>query len=322
VHAGHHKNQLLLAWHRCCHYQSSQNVQHVPKCKITAVKKYGKIPLPAHHKLSPWEEVHVDLIGPWDVRYNSSATPGKSTIEKIQALTITDKATGWPEFVAIKNKSSYHISIVFDSEWLCHYPRPAKVVFDHGTEFTGQEFQELLESYGIKAVPPTVRNPRSNGVIKQVHLTMGDMLRTMTFSGSDWLNDMQRGLDSVAWAVRTTVNPTIKHSPYHLAFSQDMIFHQAVKIDWDNIHNNCLKTLKASNDKENKTRIPIQYAPGDKILIVLDSDERHVQPKMNKPTKGPFIITKVHHNGTVEINCGNFNKTINICRIKPFTSSN
>jgi len=292
------------------------------RCKITAVKRYGKIPLPTHHKLSPWEEVHVDLIGPWDVRYNSSATPGKSTIEKIQALTITDKATGWPEFVAIKNKSSYHISIVFDSEWLCHYPRPAKVVFDHGTEFTGQEFQELLESYGIKAVPPTVRNPRSNGVIEQVHLTMGDMLRTMTFSGSDWLNDMQRGLDSVAWAVRTTVNPTIKHSPYHLAFSQDMIFHQAVKIDWDNIHNDHLKTLKASNDKENKTRIPIQYAPGDKILIVLDSDERHVQPKMNKPTKGPFIITKVHHNGTVEINRGNFNETINIRRIKPFTSSN
>jgi hypothetical protein len=33
-----------------------------------------------------------------------------------------DKATGWPEFVAIKNKLSYHISILFDSEWLCRYP--------------------------------------------------------------------------------------------------------------------------------------------------------------------------------------------------------
>jgi transposase InsO family protein len=70
-------------------------------------------------------------------------------------------------------------------------PRPAKVVFDHAAEFTGQEFQKLLKSYGIKAVPTTVRNPRSNGIIKRVHLTMGDILRTMTFSGSDWLNDMQ-----------------------------------------------------------------------------------------------------------------------------------
>jgi hypothetical protein len=178
------------------------------QCKITAVKKYGKIPLPTHHKLAPWEQVHVDLIGPWDVKYNSTSVPGKSTIEKIQALTIMDKATGWPEFVAIRNKTSLHIASSFDSEWLCCYPRPAQVVYDKGSEFTGQEFQELLESYGIKPLATTIRNPRSNGVIERVHLTMGDMLRTITFSGSDWFNDMQCTLDAVAWAVGMTVLST------------------------------------------------------------------------------------------------------------------
>ena len=171
------------------------------KCKITAVKKYGKIPLPTHRNYAPWEEIHVDLIGPWDVRYNSTSVPGKTTIEKIQALTIIDKATGWPEFVAICNKTSYHIAILFNSTWLCHYPRLARVIYDNGTEFTGQDFQELLDSYGIKAVSTTVRNPKSKGVIERVHLTMGDMLRTMTFSGTDWFADMQRALDAVAWAV-------------------------------------------------------------------------------------------------------------------------
>jgi len=136
------------------------------QCKLTAVKKYGKIPLPVNTKVTPWEEVHVNLVGPWDVRFNITSVPGKATIEKVHALTVIEKATGWPEFIAICNKSSYHISILFDSEWLCHYPRPAKVVFDNGTKFTGQEFQELLISYGIKPVPTTVRNPRSNGVIK------------------------------------------------------------------------------------------------------------------------------------------------------------
>ena len=110
----------------------------------------------------------MDLIGPWDVRYNSTSVPGKSTIEKIHALTSIDKATGWPEFIAIKNKSSHHIALPFDSEWLCHYLQPAKVVYDNGTEFTGQEFQELLESYGIKPIATTVCNPRSNGVIERV----------------------------------------------------------------------------------------------------------------------------------------------------------
>jgi hypothetical protein len=194
------------------------------KCKITAVKKYGKLPLPANTNLVPWEEVHVDLIGPWGVQYNSTSILGKGTIEKILALTVIDKATGWPEFVATRNKTSYHISLLFDSGWLCHYLRPARVVNDNGNEFVGQEFQEPLESYGIHPVATTIRTSRSNGVVERVHPTMGDMLWTMTFSGSDWFTDMQQASDAVAWAVRTSINPTIKHSPCHLAFSQDMIF--------------------------------------------------------------------------------------------------
>ncbi len=95
------------------------------KCKITAVKTFGNIPLPTRCNYAPWEEVHVDLISPWDVRYNATSVPGKTTAEKIQALTIIDKATGWPEFVAIRNKTSCHIAILFDSAWLCRYPRPA-----------------------------------------------------------------------------------------------------------------------------------------------------------------------------------------------------
>ena len=101
------------------------------------------------------------------------SVPGKSTIEKIHALTCIDKAIGWLEFIAIRNKTSHHVALCFYSEWLCHYPLPAKVVYDNGTKFTGHEFQELLERYGIKPVATTVRNPRSNGVIERVHLKNG-----------------------------------------------------------------------------------------------------------------------------------------------------
>jgi hypothetical protein len=46
-------------------------VQKCPVCqqyKITSVKRYGKILLPRSKTLLPWEEVHVDLIGPWLVQ--------------------------------------------------------------------------------------------------------------------------------------------------------------------------------------------------------------------------------------------------------------
>jgi hypothetical protein len=70
--------------------------------------------------------------------------PGKGTIKKIKALTIIEKAMGWPEFIAICNKTCYHISLLVDSEWLCHYPsRPARVVYNNENDFVGQEFQEI-----------------------------------------------------------------------------------------------------------------------------------------------------------------------------------
>jgi hypothetical protein len=103
-----------------------------------------------------------------------------------------------------------------------------------------------------------------------------------------------------------------------LAFNQDMIYHHAVQIDWNSINQECRKQLEASNNKENKTRINKNYLPGDQVLIVLDSDERRSQPKLNQPTKGPYTITRVHTNGTVEIDRGHFTETINIRRLKPF----
>jgi transposase InsO family protein len=104
-----------------------------------------------------------------------------------QALTIIKKGTGWPEFIATQSKTCQQVAILFDGAWFCRYSRPDRVVFDNGGEFIRGEFQELLASYGVKQVPTTIRKPRSNGVIEQVHLIMGDMLRTITFTGKDWI---------------------------------------------------------------------------------------------------------------------------------------
>jgi hypothetical protein len=170
----------------------------------------------------------------------------------------------------------------------------------------------------VQPVPTTIRNPKSNGAVERVHLTMGDMLRTITFQGEDWMLEAQRTLDAVAWAIRTTVNPDLKYSPCHLAFSQDMLFHHAVIIDWNNVHHIRASQAKAANVRENKSRLDKQYIIGDKVLLVLDADERRDRPKLDRPTKGPFTVTKVYNNGTVAINCGRYTETINICRLKPY----
>jgi hypothetical protein len=140
----------------------------------------------------------------------------------------------------------------------------------------------------------------------------------MTFRGADWFQDMQISLDAVAWAVRTTINPNIKYSPCRLAFNQDLIFRQAIKVDWEAINRERQRLVTVSNQRESRGRITKQYSPGDQVLIVMDADERRGHPKMKAPTKGPYPVIKVHTNGTVQINCGNVSETIHIRRLKPY----
>ena len=124
---------------------------------------------------------------------------GTNSYKEIKALTIIDRATAWPEFVAAKRFTSAYVTELFDSEWFCRYPRPVIVIHDNGGEFTGNEFQEFLQSYS------------ANSIAERVYLTMADMLRCTIFEGDDWFTEFNRNLQSVAWAVRSTVRTTTNY---------------------------------------------------------------------------------------------------------------
>ena len=59
-----------------------------------------------------------------------------------------------------------------------HYPWPQRCVHDPGTEFTGPEFQMLLQNCHIRDVCTTAKNPQSNAVCEGIHQTIGNILRT------------------------------------------------------------------------------------------------------------------------------------------------
>jgi hypothetical protein len=74
-------------------WQMRTKMCNISEIQNKSCKKYGKIPLPASADVSPWEEVHVNLIGPWKFRFSSLTVPRET--EYIQALTIMYKATRW-----------------------------------------------------------------------------------------------------------------------------------------------------------------------------------------------------------------------------------
>ena len=156
-----------------------------------------------------------------EIRDNRSR---RTVTKKVHAVTMIDDATGWPEIAQLDEKKAYHLAKRFDAQWLCRYPRPAKVVCDNGSEFIGSEFQELLRSYAVEQVPTTVANPQSNGIKERMHLTMADMLRTMKFTVANdsegaWRTEVDSMLQAVAWALCSTVNSTTKMTPANLLFN-------------------------------------------------------------------------------------------------------
>jgi Integrase zinc binding domain len=101
---------------------------------------------------NPWGTICVDLIGPYTI------TTKHEKELNLHALTMCDPATGWFEVAESKDKTSKGTANILNQTWFCSNPRP-KRCGDNGNEFLGKEFQELLQSYGVKSVATTVKNP-------------------------------------------------------------------------------------------------------------------------------------------------------------------
>ncbi len=96
---------------------------HIEKLKSKDCQKhklegrgYGLLP-EQEVRIALWEEVAIDLIGPWRVKVNGQQV-------EISALTCIDTASNLVELICIDNKTAKHIRDKFTQSWLCPYPRP------------------------------------------------------------------------------------------------------------------------------------------------------------------------------------------------------
>ena len=294
-------------------------------------KQYGTIPL-AFQPENPWETVAVDLIGPWTIPRPRTERKRRGVDLKaidsgdvtagptLLCLTIMDLATRWIELVRIPSKDSDLVAMAFDREWLSRYPRPTRCVHDQGSEFIGEEFQEMLASYGIAASPTTVKNPTANAILERSHQVIANMLRTKDMETVD-LNAVPNPLDgllaSAAFALRAAYHVSLRAAPAQLAFGRDMFFPVQHVANWHATHNRLLVRAQEDNRRENRGRIPHRYRVGDLVLIRRDRGNE-VRPKLAKPTFGPFRVLAVHSNGTVTIDRRRYREVIHIRRLVPY----
>eukprot|EP00957_Ditylum_brightwellii_P181035 13791191-Ditylum_brightwellii.AAC.1 len=65
----------------------------------------------------------------------------------------------------------------------------------------------------MEKLPTTVKSPRANSVVERVQLMLAKMFWVTNFQGQNWRREVDRILQSTAWAMRSTINTTTKYSP-------------------------------------------------------------------------------------------------------------
>ena len=123
-----------------------------------------------------------------------------------------------------------------------------RCIYDNGNEFLGEKFQEMLDSYEVKGVPTSVKNPQAN-LVERVNQTLGNMIRLKDIENQrlDPNDPFADILCSCAWATYSTVHTTLKASPAQLVFGRDMIFDLSFKVKWRHIMDNRKKRLLTNN---------------------------------------------------------------------------
>jgi hypothetical protein len=314
-----------FTWPNLC-TQVENFMKHCNTCQHYKAqrKKYGHIPVPDKQQIAnPWHSIAVNTIGPWIIPHSPHSSKSKEPMT-LQALTIIeDSSTHFMEIVALKIKESITVTCSFDQVWLCHYPQPVDCLHDNGTEFVSAEFQELLQSYGIRSKLTTVKNPQANSILECTHQVIGNLLCSshLIAQDLDTASAQQELLMPVMWAINTTFHTTLKASPAQLAFSRNMILPTSFAANWYTINNHKQTQLQSTTNAKNCKRILHEFRINNKVLIRRDIGNPYLG-KLAKPTQVPFKIIDVQQlpiNGTILIQQSPTSvECINICRLLPF----
>lgn len=275
---------------------------------------YGELPIREISHVLPWQQVHVDMIGPWQLKVN------KTNI-KIEALTCIEPVLNLLEIYRCNNKKGNTVTRAFENGYLSRYPRPLECIHDNGPEFICEEFQTLLKNMGIKRKPTTSNNPQANGIIEAVHKTVGQVLRTYMElkpprNQEEVETLIESALATAMHACRCSAHLSLGgFSPGALTFGRDMLLDIPLIADIQTLTQARQAKIDQRLLRANQKRRPRDFRIGQQVYL-----ERPRKPgdKLKPLFTGPHDIVRVHVNGTVTLRRGpNLLERVNIRRIKP-----
>ena len=155
------------------------------------------------------EYVECDIFGPLPRTISGSA----------YIVVLVDRLSRWVEFIATPDIRTETVCDVIVNEWIFRYGVMKILLTDRGSQFTSDLLQKICKKLDIKLNIATASNHRAVGTAERLMKYLANFLAMfVNKSHTNW----DSFLGSASFIYRTSVVPSIGHTPAELTFGRQL----------------------------------------------------------------------------------------------------
>lgn len=207
---------------------------------------------------------------------------------------------------------------------------PQEVLTDNGGEFKGV-FDEAVRKV-TKLTHPTPRHPQTNGMVERLNRSLSESIRMQILDPrhSDW----DQRLPGAVYAYNSGVHKVTRFTPFFLMYGRDPTDPSravpglpepqrketvSLTAAWDTARVRTTIHQQKEKARYDRTRREIVFKPGDLVVVDRSIMKKGRSHRFNKRRDGPYEISRVFDNNTVELKGARGSARVNIdrCHLLP-----
>ena len=198
----------------------------------------------------PWQHIACDLMGP---------LPNGESL-----LVAVDYYSRYFEVNFMRSTTSSKVIVALETMF-CRWGVPLSIRTDNGPQFTGQEFQQFLQQYGVYWLSTTPMWPAANGEVERQNRSLLKSLKIAQISGKDYKAELRKFL----LAYRSTPHSVTGVSPGELMIGRPIrgklpCLERSNEADGEIRDKQALSQERRSS---NADRSSSEIEVGDKVLV-------------------------------------------------------
>lgn len=259
----------------------------------------------------PFERLAFDVVGPLPL-----TASGNRFI-----ITGQDDLTKYSFAFPTANHEAQTIAITL-VDFFLKFGIPQSYLTDQGPDFMSKLMKELTTLLKTKHLSTSPYHPQTNGALERSHLTLKDYLKHYIREKQD---DWDEYISTAMFSYNSLVHKSTNYTPYELLFGRKAYLPSSItqepKIQYS--YDDYIKSLQAKLNtsfklaresiEKSKTKSkeyydqhanPREFKVNDLICIRNNQSKIGLSKKLSPNAKGPFKITQVYPNQTVELQIG------------------